>query len=56
MDFFIISIILAGASKAYKETKEELDRLNSDEFFKENAWKFGIDPNSREKDARNGDD
>ena len=55
MDFFIFSIIVASAYNVYRKTKEQTDKFNSDEFFRENAWKFGIDPNSREKDGRNGD-
>lgn len=56
MNFFTIGLLLVSALKVCNETKKELDRLNSYEFFKENAWKFGIDPNNQEKDARNGDD
>lgn len=55
MDLLIIGLLVASALDVYNETKKEFDRFNSDEFFKENAWKFGIDPNSREKDGRNGD-
>ncbi len=55
MDLLIISLLVAGALDVYNETKKKLARRNNDEFFNENARKFGIDPNSREKDARNGD-
>lgn len=55
MDLLIIGLLVAGALDVYNETKKKLDRRNSDELFNENAWKIGIDPNSREKDGRNGD-
>lgn len=54
MDFFIFSIIVASAYNVYRKTKEQTDKFNSDEFFRENAWKFGIDPNYYNKDTING--
>lgn len=55
MDLLIIGLLIAGALDVYNEAKKKLDRRNDYEFVKKNALNFGIDPNSREKDRRNGD-